>query len=130
MDIEKRAYELFPVHEEIVQHGWPMDHTGKSMDDFYEDVNEFPRRVYIRAYKEARQDMGATWKSIEHKPTKPGIYVVARFEDGKMVDYDINWAYLDGYFGPNNVGWQERIEPTHWMSRDEYRTALGNLPIE
>ena len=68
------------------------------------------------------------WKSISNKPTKDGIYVVARFEGDTMVDYDINWALCEGYWGPNNIGWQERIEPTHWMSRQEYRDALAKLP--
>ena len=72
------------------------------------------------------------WKSIEKHPhpTKPGVYVVARFEGGKMVDYDTNWAYIEGYFGPNNVGWQARIVPTHWMSRKDYRGLLEKAKKE
>lgn len=72
------------------------------------------------------------WKSIKKHPhpTQEGVYVVARFVDGKMVDYDTNWAYIEGYFGPNNVGWQERIEPTHWMSRADYRQVLSDAPKE
>lgn len=70
------------------------------------------------------------WRSIKTKPTEPGIYVVARFEGDKMTDYDTNWAYLDGYWGPNNIGWQERISPTHWMPIAEYRKALEDIPRE
>ncbi|MBO4719014.1 MAG: hypothetical protein J5658_03970 [Prevotella sp.] len=70
------------------------------------------------------------WRSIDRRPTEQGIYVVARFEGDKMVSYDTNWALADGYFGPNNIGWQERIEATHWMPVSEYRKLLENAPKE
>ena len=73
------------------------------------------------------------WHSIKNKPTEPGIYVVARFEGDRMVAYDIDWAHIEGYFGPNNLGgygWRENICPTHWMTQKEYRTLLSNAPKE
>lgn len=68
------------------------------------------------------------WHPIEEKPVKVGIYVVARFEGDSMIELDTNWAFCDDYFGPNNVGWQVRIKPTHWMTYTEYRAVLENTP--
>ena len=70
------------------------------------------------------------WRSMNNRPTEPGIYVVARFEDGKIVDYDTNWALAEGYWGPNSLGWQRNIHPTHWMTRKDYRSLLENAPKE
>ncbi len=74
--------------------------------------------------------MSVKWKRIDGKPSARGIIVVARFEDGRMVDYDYNWACTDDYFGPNNLTWQENIRPTHWISAKEFREVLGNILIE
>lgn len=72
------------------------------------------------------------WKSFKKHPMPKtwGIYVVARFEGDKMLDFDTNWAFIEGYFGPNNLGGQENIQPTHWMTRKEYRAMLEGATRE
>lgn len=52
-DIIAIAFANYPEKEEIVMHGAPMDYTGMNMDDFYEDINEVPRRAYIFGYADA-----------------------------------------------------------------------------
>ena len=70
------------------------------------------------------------WHSIDNKPTKPGIYAVAHFEGGKMISVNPNWAFYDGFFGPNSRGFSERIVPTHWMPIAEILETIENIPKE
>lgn len=70
------------------------------------------------------------WHNIKNKPTQEGLYVVAQFEGDKMVDFHPEYALIEGYWGPNNIGWSQRIEVTHWMTRKEYREHLENAPRE
>lgn len=68
------------------------------------------------------------WKSINTPPKEDGLYVVAEFDSDVMVSFDTNWAKAESYWGPNNIGYQERIHATHWMSHKEYRALLENTP--
>ena len=105
---------------------------GGSYGGYYIDFPE-DGDLYIRICdlgKPAEGRSPGLWKSIKEKPTEPGIYVVARFEGDEMVEYDTNWACVEGYFGPNNQGWQVNIHPTHWMTAAEYRSFLATAPKE
>ncbi len=70
------------------------------------------------------------WHSIQNKPKQEGLYVVARFEGDKMIDFHPEYALLEGYWGPNNVGWSVRINVTHWMTREEYKRHLAEIERE
>ncbi len=69
------------------------------------------------------------WHNIKNgRPVKPGIYVVAEFVGDTMVNFNPDYAYLEGYWGPNKVGWAEKFEVTHWMSYREYRDCIERIP--
>ena len=73
----------------------------------------------------------SVWKSIQdHKPTEEGIYVVAKFEGDKMVEYSTAWCLAEGYWGPNSASYWGARDMTHWMTAKEYRQALAALPRE
>ena len=68
------------------------------------------------------------WHSIDNKPTKEGIIVVARFDGDKMVEFCDDWALLGDYFGPNKASYWGTRNITHWMYYSEYRELLEQLP--
>lgn len=75
------------------------------------------------------------WRSIKlhPEPERDGIYVVARFVDGKMVDWSTNYGYLKergGWF--SNSGDPTNFVPafTHWMRYVEYRRMMEHAPRE
>ena len=74
------------------------------------------------------------WKSIEkHKtPERMGIYVVARFEGDKMVEWSDNYVFYEGGWSPNNIGDPTAIVRnfTHWMSYADFRSILERTPRE
>ena len=70
------------------------------------------------------------WRSITKRPTEPGLYVVAKFEGDKMVEFCPDWACIEGYFGPNKNSYCGSKDMTHWMPYREYRRALERLPRE
>lgn len=75
------------------------------------------------------------WRSRKAHPTpeRDGIYVVARFVDGRMVDWSTNYGFLKergGWF--SNSGDPTNFVPafTHWMPYSEYRDAIAAVPRE
>lgn len=73
------------------------------------------------------------WRSRKAHPTpeRDGIYVVARFEGGRMVDWNTDYAYVKerGGWTPNTVGGYYLIF-THWMPYSDYRAAIEAVPRE
>lgn len=70
------------------------------------------------------------WKSIKNKPQKEGLYVVAKFDGGTMVELSTDWACIEGYFGPNKASYWGSYDMTHWMTYAEYKKILEQLPKE
>ncbi len=71
------------------------------------------------------------WHSIKkEKPTEPGIYAVAVFDGGELVEFSPAWACLGGYFGPNIKPYFGSLDITHWMPQKDYYKALEQLPRE
>lgn len=70
------------------------------------------------------------WKSLKNKPTEPGLYVVAKFDGDKMIHYCIDFACVDGYFGPNNAAYCGPRDYTHYMRYIDFRSILEGAPRE
>ena len=66
------------------------------------------------------------WRDIRNGiPEEDGLYVVARFEGDKLLEYNLEYAKLDGYFGPNKLmGGLNRVNYTHWMRWVDFRELL------
>ena len=62
------------------------------------------------------------WRDIRNGiPEEDGLYVVARFEGDKLLEYNLEYAKLDGYFGPNKLmGWVDFRELLRCCEREEY----------
>lgn len=71
------------------------------------------------------------WRSIKKGwPKEYGIYAVAKFVDGQMVEFCPDWARIENYFGPNNAAYWGALDITHWMPQKEYLAALAALPLD
>ena len=71
------------------------------------------------------------WENINVKPTIEGLYVVARFEGDKMIEFSTNYIYLKemgSTLFPNTPGTGLEKEPTHYMTYKDYRMMLEALP--
>lgn len=75
------------------------------------------------------------WRSRKNHPTpeRDGIYVVARFVNGEMIDWSTNYGYLKergGWF--SNSGDPTNAVPafTHWMPYSEYRKIIESVTRE
>lgn len=81
------------------------------------------------------------WISREKHPIpdKEGIFVVARFIynaldnvwTDQLINFSTDYIYLKSMGGwrPNKIGGIE-IEFTHYMSYNDYKIALSNIPKE
>ena len=65
---------------------------------------------------------------MSEKPTEQGLYVVAKFEGDKMVEFCDEWALIEGYWGPNRRSYCGSYDMTHWMPRADYRRILETTP--
>lgn len=67
------------------------------------------------------------WHSFKEKPTKDGIYVVAKFDGDRLVELCTQWCVLDGVLMPNTIPYFGSRDMTHWISQSEYYRVLENL---
>ena len=80
-----------------------------------------------KRYQYGRITRKCMWHSIDNKPTKEGIIVVAHFIGDRMDWFSTDWANIEGYFGPNSANYCGERNPTHWMYHSEYREILEKI---
>jgi len=85
----------------------------------------------VGLFEKYLEELDICWKSIKTPPTEEGFYVVAVFNEGGILKkFDTDWVYIKRFGGLicNSSYNMMREEPTHWMSREDFRLLLGAAP--